>query len=810
MTTLNEEFPKHVFNCNGSTKEFSYTFTLDDADNILIELVDLLGDVTTVTSDFTVNTTLKKVTYPVVADAIATGYKLVITRNTPDTQTYDFSANGVFNAENITAEFDKITMLIQEDRAELARAIKWRRDQITANTDANDFTGSSGTSPGTVSWGDIEGTLSDQTDLNNALAGKSPTSHNHSSTYSAIGHDHAGTYQALDTQLTALAGTVSVADALPYYDSSNTAATTTFTSLARTLLGQSTTSAMRSTLEIVDGGGVTAYSDLTEIPSTFAPSNHDHASNKLAQSNTHESADTDSGTTSLHHTIGTGANQAAAGNHTHNYSETYQGLNTNLTALSEITGAADTYTYFTGAGSMTTASITSAGRSLVDDSSTTAMRDTLGTPALNGFENRTSSTLAMSGSDFQITTGTNYNIWTAGTKYNKTTTQSVAISTDNTLHFVYFNTSGTLAVSTTPWSITSDNVPVAVVYKTGSAYAIFDERHGFSRDRSWHDWAHDTLGTRYQSGGEGTFTNTTLSILRCYVRDEDLGIDTGGTKTACRLWYRNTGAASMTFESNISTPYKATAGVIRYDANGTLTDITNNNFVCNYVYCTNDIDYPIAVIVGQNNHNTIALARSEALPTIPNLPVMEWKLLYRVIYKNVGGTPTYQEPADYRTSSSLPAGGSVSTNASSVITSTGAFSGNVLTSSETTAQASIDKLDSYLNARRTRSIIAIIGDGTTVPSTGSKGFLTIPYACTITNWYITGDASGSAVVDIKRSGSSIIGGSGNKPTLSSVQRANAAASSWTSVSVSANDELEFNLDSVTTCKRLNITVMVTI
>lgn len=37
----------------------------------------------------------------------------------------------------------------------------------------------------------------------------------------------------------------------------------------------------------------------------------------LAQSNTHASADTDSSTAALHHTLGTGANQAAAGNHSH-------------------------------------------------------------------------------------------------------------------------------------------------------------------------------------------------------------------------------------------------------------------------------------------------------------------------------------------------------------------------------------------------------------------------------------------------------------------------------------------------------------
>lgn len=38
---------------------------------------------------------------------------------------------------------------------------------------------------------------------------------------------------------------------------------------------------------------------------------------KLVQANTHETPDTDSGLTSLHHTLGTGANQAAAGDHTH-------------------------------------------------------------------------------------------------------------------------------------------------------------------------------------------------------------------------------------------------------------------------------------------------------------------------------------------------------------------------------------------------------------------------------------------------------------------------------------------------------------
>lgn len=52
---------------------------------------------------------------------------------------------------------------------------------------------------------------------------------------------------------------------------------------------------------------------------------HDHSNTgsrptqQLKQVNTHQSPDTDSATTAIHHTIGAGANQAAAGNHTHPY-----------------------------------------------------------------------------------------------------------------------------------------------------------------------------------------------------------------------------------------------------------------------------------------------------------------------------------------------------------------------------------------------------------------------------------------------------------------------------------------------------------
>lgn len=47
----------------------------------------------------------------------------------------------------------------------------------------------------------------------------------------------------------------------------------------------------------------------------------DDGTAKLSQANTHQSADTDSARTAIHHTLGNGANQAAAGNHQHQAEE---------------------------------------------------------------------------------------------------------------------------------------------------------------------------------------------------------------------------------------------------------------------------------------------------------------------------------------------------------------------------------------------------------------------------------------------------------------------------------------------------------
>lgn len=136
------------------------------------------------------------------------------------------------------------------------------------------------------------------------------------------------------------------------------------------------------------------------------------------------------------------------------------------------------------------------------------------------------------------------------------------------------------------------------------------------------------------------------------------------------------------------------------------------------------------------------------------------------------------------------------------------FVGDISNTAQDVAMSGAVLIDDTGATTTTATFGVTVDGGGAVPVTGSLGFITIPYNCTITNWYMVANVSGSAVIDVKRSGSSIVG-AGNKPTLSSQSSANAAVSGWTSVSISAGDIIEFNLNSAATLSRLNLVLKVT-
>lgn len=106
-----------------------------------------------------------------------------------------------------------------------------------------------------------------------------------------------------------------------------------------------------------------------------------------------------------------------------------------------------------------------------------------------------------------------------------------------------------------------------------------------------------------------------------------------------------------------------------------------------------------------------------------------------------------------------------------------------------------------------------IGDGSTVITTGIKGDISIPFACTITGVTLLADQVGSIVVDLWKdtyanypatAGDSITASA--KPTISgAVKSVDTTLTGWTT-SVSAGDTLRVNVDSITTLTRVTLII----
>jgi hypothetical protein len=259
---------------------------------------------------------------------------------------------------------------------------------------------------------------------------------------------------------------------------------------------------------------------------------------------------------------------------------------------------------------------------------------------------------------FSATYVSDYDVWTNGVRWPITTTRTVALASNNTLYYIYFDTDGVMKATTTEWDLLANTAPFALVFRVSAALAAMgDERHRQDRNRGLHSWAHESIGCRYDTlhgGLTGTFGATTFSITAGTVWDEDLKQDIVGVQTTCRRWSRIAGATSVEFVDGATVLYSLNGANIQYDNAGTLTDATGNRYVCHYVFATNDITVPIYSLIGQAQHVLLSDAQNEAVPAFAGLTTVEWKLLYKVIYRNTGSPPTYVSALDYRNVIGVP------------------------------------------------------------------------------------------------------------------------------------------------------------
>lgn len=110
--------------------------------------------------------------------------------------------------------------------------------------------------------------------------------------------------------------------------------------------------------------------------------------------------------------------------------------------------------------------------------------------------------------------------------------------------------------------------------------------------------------------------------------------------------------------------------------------------------------------------------------------------------------------------------------------------------------------------------IVIDGAGSAI-TTGVKGYLQIPFNCTITGWTILADTSGSCVIDVWKDTyanhpptiADVITASA-KPTLTAATKATSTTLTGWTTTVTAGDVLAFNVNSASTVTKVTLTLSV--
>lgn len=275
-----------------------------------------------------------------------------------------------------------------------------------------------------------------------------------------------------------------------------------------------------------------------------------------------------------------------------------------------------------------------------------------------------------------------FDVYYRGNKFTKTT-ESIVIPNISGLHFIYYSSAGVLSqLNNTAWDILT-TIQIAVVYWTGtSSLGLTEERHGTVMDCATHSYLHNTLGTRYESGFNSTYTlsndsSAYFGVSNGIISDEDLRISISQGSSGnyftqqinypgyFPVFYRSgsDGLGTWRKDPAIIFPYKNLGAGTRVTFNelsGTVwkqTETNNNNFVAYYIYATDEIYQPVIAVQGQRQDTSLIDAKNNNVPgtlSFTDFPIVEAKLLYRIIVKtnaSYTGNPFYariEDVTDYR------------------------------------------------------------------------------------------------------------------------------------------------------------------
>lgn len=251
-------------------------------------------------------------------------------------------------------------------------------------------------------------------------------------------------------------------------------------------------------------------------------------------------------------------------------------------------------------------------------------------------------------------------VYYRGTKYSVTGIKSVEVPDISGGNYIFYNyVTGQLALAG-PYGDIRGSILIGYVYWDAigkQAIIVGDERHSVARDTQWHYSEHRNRGAVWRSGGEVTYTlgsdtNVNLTFTSpISMADEDLehtithalvpsnNYEQVLTDALLPTLYLN-GAGYSQIAPVLPIWPHAPAGRCYYNALtngiGTLAEADNSKFVTYYVVATNDIKYPIKLIMGREQYGTAQLAAAETFVNY-GLPIPEMFPMYKVVLQTASG-----------------------------------------------------------------------------------------------------------------------------------------------------------------------------
>lgn len=279
------------------------------------------------------------------------------------------------------------------------------------------------------------------------------------------------------------------------------------------------------------------------------------------------------------------------------------------------------------------------------------------TKDIHGFIDRTSTTLSFNEGTrtFTITpVSSTWSVYILGSLKTITGPLSIVIPNVTGNVFVRVNSAGTALETVAGTPDFANDVYAVYIYwnaTTSKALIVGDERHGSSRDTTWHSNQHLNVGTVWRSGGAVSYVlNTAASVnigiaAPIKIADEDLlhTINHSATPTADYDQVLDTAAVlevlyldstSYTTTTPSSNFWIAGTSTARYNqvtgGSGTLVDAGEGKYVTYWLLATNDIRRPVKLVLGRAAHSTIDAAYNETF-TDYGISFAEQVFMYQLV-----------------------------------------------------------------------------------------------------------------------------------------------------------------------------------